>query len=123
MDMELGHNYFFSRCICQIMKFATMHRNAGRLLSSCTLVQMKTHDGEVYALFNKKFSSFALYEGIDGKDFTQYQVSARFSSRELDKKFVADLRSWLLNFEVNIGIIYSQLLCMFFFLSHVLHLT
>ncbi|KAK4787845.1 hypothetical protein SAY86_011678 [Trapa natans] len=67
-----------------------------------THVVMKTHDGEVYALFNKKFSSFALYEGIDGKDFKPYQVSARFSSRELDKKFIADLRFWLLNFEVNI---------------------
>ncbi|PKI44186.1 hypothetical protein CRG98_035423 [Punica granatum] len=65
-------------------------------------VVIKTHDGEVYALFNKKFSSFALYEGVDGKDFVPYQVSARFSSRELDKKFIGDLRKWFINFQDNL---------------------
>ncbi|KAF8034285.1 hypothetical protein BT93_C0549 [Corymbia citriodora subsp. variegata] len=62
---------------------------------------MKTHEREVYAFFNKKFSSFALYEGLSGGDFVPYQVSARFRTRELDKKFIADLRKWLTGFQLN----------------------
>lgn len=64
-------------------------------------VVMKTHEREVYAFFNKKFSSFALYEGISSGDFSPYQVSARFRTRELDKKFIADLRKWLTGFQLN----------------------
>ncbi|KAK6249800.1 hypothetical protein SCA6_003805 [Theobroma cacao] len=58
-------------------------------------VMMKTHEGDVYAIFNKRFSSFALYEGKNGEGFHPYQVSLRFHAREQDEKLIADLRKWL----------------------------
>ncbi|KAK4843424.1 hypothetical protein QYF36_007901 [Acer negundo] len=64
-------------------------------------VMIKTHNGEAYALFNKKFSSFALYEGKNGEDLLPYQVSLRFRPREQDKKFVGGLRKWLSNFQLG----------------------
>lgn len=66
---------------------------------------MKTHDMQPYALFNKKFCSFALYEGKDGKDFLAYQKSSRFSPREQDKRFIAGLRKWLHSFQLNEGML------------------
>ncbi|XVF03426.1 hypothetical protein REPUB_Repub04eG0260400 [Reevesia pubescens] len=63
-------------------------------------VMMKTHEGDVYAVFNKRFSSFALYEGKDGENFLPYQVSLRFHAREQDKKIIAGLRKWLANSKV-----------------------
>uniref|UniRef100_A0A7N0V424 Telomeric single stranded DNA binding POT1/Cdc13 domain-containing protein n=2 Tax=Kalanchoe fedtschenkoi TaxID=63787 RepID=A0A7N0V424_KALFE len=45
-----------------------------------------------FAFFRKRFSSFALYEGNHGIDFTPYQVSANFHPTDRDKKFVAKLR-------------------------------
>lgn len=74
------------------------------ILLSC--VMMKTHDKQAYALYNKKFSSFALYEGKDGEDFLPYQVSSRFFVRDQDKKFIATLRKWLLNFQFKEGTSY-----------------
>jgi len=65
---------------------------------------MKTHCGEVNAVFNKRFSSFALYEGKDGKDFLPFQVSSKFCPRDLDKKFIEGLRKWLVDFQLDEGI-------------------
>ena len=55
---------------------------------------MKVHQGGVYAIFNKKFSSFALYEGKDGEGFHPYQVSLRFHARKQDEMIIAGLRKW-----------------------------
>lgn len=65
---------------------------------------MKMHGNEVYALFNKKFSSFAIFEGKYGVDFRPYQVSSNFHPREQDKKFVKGLRKWLADSELEKGI-------------------
>jgi hypothetical protein len=65
---------------------------------------MKAHCGEVNVVFNKRFSSFALYEGKDGKDFLPYQVSSKFRPRDLDKKFIDGLRKWLVDFQLDEGI-------------------
>lgn len=65
---------------------------------------MKTHQGEIYAVFNKKFSSFALYEGKDGSGFLPYDVSPKFRCRDLDKKFILSLRDWLVGFEIDEGL-------------------
>ncbi|KAI4329990.1 hypothetical protein MLD38_028307 [Melastoma candidum] len=62
-------------------------------------VEIKRLDGKVYALFNKKFSSFALYDG-NTTDYTPYQVSARFHKRESDKRSIMDLQKWFAKFEV-----------------------
>ncbi|XP_059454142.1 protection of telomeres protein 1a-like isoform X1 [Corylus avellana] len=67
-------------------------------------VVMKTHCGEVNVVFNKRFSSFALYEGKDGKDFLPYQVSSKFRPRDLDKKFIEGLRKWLVDFQLDEGL-------------------
>ncbi|GMY23977.1 protection of telomeres protein 1b-like isoform X1 [Fagus crenata] len=67
-------------------------------------VLMKTHCGEVNAVFNKKFSSFALYEGKESGDFLPYQVSSKFRPRDLDKKFIEGLRKWLVDFQLDEGL-------------------
>ncbi|XP_057511973.1 protection of telomeres protein 1b isoform X2 [Actinidia eriantha] len=66
-------------------------------------VVMKTHGREIYALFNKKFSSFALFEGKYSTNFTPYQVSQNFRPRDQDKKFIAGLRKWSANYQLNTG--------------------
>ncbi|KAI3501124.1 hypothetical protein L1887_28983 [Cichorium endivia] len=61
------------------------------------LSQIKTHGSEVNAVFYKKVSSFALYEGKDSSNFVPYQVSSQFHGKEQDKKLIADLRKWTVN--------------------------
>ena len=65
---------------------------------------MKTHGSEIYAVFNKKFSSFALFEGKHSTDFIPYQVSSKFHARQQDKKFIVGLRRWLVDHRLDIGI-------------------
>lgn len=69
------------------------------------LGQMKAHNKQAYALFNKKFSSFALYDGKGGEDFLPYQVSSRFFVRDQDKRIIATVRKWLLNFQFKEGML------------------
>lgn len=71
---------------------------------------MKIHHGEANAVFNKKFSSFALYEGKDGNVFCPYQVSPKFRPRDVDKKFIASLRKWLGGLKIDEGIFKSTLI-------------
>lgn len=59
---------------------------------------MKTHGREVYALFNKKFSSFALFEGNYSANFAPYQLSPNFRPRDQDKKFIVVLRKWSIDY-------------------------
>ncbi|XP_063940249.1 protection of telomeres protein 1b isoform X2 [Daucus carota subsp. sativus] len=66
-------------------------------------ILMKTHNSEVYALFNKRSASFALYEGKGGSKFVPYQVSSKFRGREQDKKFIAGLRQWLGDSQLDSG--------------------
>ncbi|MBA0563592.1 hypothetical protein Golob_008564, partial [Gossypium lobatum] len=61
---------------------------------------MTVHEGDVYAIFNNKFSSFALYDGKDGDNFHPYKVSLRFHAREHDEKIIASMRKWLASSEV-----------------------
>ncbi|KAK9688774.1 hypothetical protein RND81_09G010200 [Saponaria officinalis] len=58
-------------------------------------VMMKTHNAETYALFNKSYSSFALYEGKYGDNCKPYQASLKFRQRDQDKAFVVGLRKWV----------------------------
>ncbi|XP_024023503.1 protection of telomeres protein 1b isoform X2 [Morus notabilis] len=62
-------------------------------------VMMKTHGGEVYAVFNKRSSAFALYEGRDGEGFLPYQKYPKFQPGDLDKKFIMSLRKWVVDFQ------------------------
>ncbi|KAK3041851.1 hypothetical protein RJ639_000367 [Escallonia herrerae] len=64
-------------------------------------VVMKTHGSEVYALFNKKSSQFALFEGKHSTNFVPYQVSYKYRARDQDKKLILGLRKWLTEFQLN----------------------
>lgn len=66
---------------------------------------MKNHGWEVNAVFNKKFSSFALYKGRESENLLPYQVSSKFRPRELDNKFIEGLRKWFVNFQLDEGIL------------------
>ncbi|KAK3028193.1 hypothetical protein RJ639_039476 [Escallonia herrerae] len=66
-------------------------------------VVMKTHGSEVYALFNKKSSQFALFEGKHSTNFVPYQVSYKYRARDQDKKLILGLRKWLTEFQLNTG--------------------
>ncbi|XP_015882717.3 protection of telomeres protein 1b isoform X1 [Ziziphus jujuba] len=66
-------------------------------------VVMKTHHGDLFAVFNKKISSFALYDGKDSDNFLPYQVSPKFQRRDLDAKFITGLRKWVVNFQIDGG--------------------
>lgn len=76
----------------------------------CAILQMKTHGWEVNAVFNKKFSSFALYGGKESENLRPYQVSSKFRPRELDKKFIEGLRKWFVNFQLDEGILKIKLI-------------
>ncbi|KAI3798485.1 hypothetical protein L1987_33762 [Smallanthus sonchifolius] len=67
--------------------------SAGDIIQLVRVV-VKRHQSGVNVLFDKKFSSFALYEGREGSNFVPYQVSSKFHARDLDKKFIAGLRKW-----------------------------
>ncbi|GFP86248.1 protection of telomeres protein 1b [Phtheirospermum japonicum] len=51
---------------------------------------------DVYALFNKKFSSFALFKGRDcsNNETGPYQTSPNYKPRDQDNKFITALRKW-----------------------------
>lgn len=66
-------------------------------------VVIKNHGHEVNAVFNKKFSAFALFKGKNCKDFNPYQVSDNFRSRNKDKKFIAGVREWLADYVLASG--------------------
>ncbi|KAL0397287.1 UNVERIFIED_CONTAM: Protection of telomeres protein 1a [Sesamum calycinum] len=66
-------------------------------------VVVKIRGSEVYALFNKAFSSFALFEGRDhsGKELVPYQISSRYKARDQDKNFIMGLRKWSMQHKIE----------------------
>lgn len=66
-------------------------------------VTISTRGSEVYAMYNKKFSAFALYEGRDfgEKEFAPYQSSRKFSFREQDKRLIKGMRNWLMHNKIE----------------------
>ena len=62
---------------------------------------MKIHGRDVYAVFNKRSSAFALYDGKDGQSFLPYQAYPKFHPRDLDKKFIMSLRKWVIDFQID----------------------
>ncbi|KAL6143108.1 hypothetical protein ACLB2K_053804 [Fragaria x ananassa] len=85
--------------------FETMAKSP-RVLSPGDIMQfqnvtMKVVGDDVCAVYNKKYSSFALYNGSDGS--VPYQTSERFRERDLDKRFVTDLRRWFRDFPIDQG--------------------
>ncbi|CAL0312359.1 unnamed protein product [Lupinus luteus] len=80
------------------------HVAAGGDIIQLSHVMVKKHGEEINAVFNKKYSSFALYKGEDGDDVDDvapYQFSSKFLQRDEDKNFIVNLRKWLLSFELR----------------------
>ncbi|ESW32538.1 hypothetical protein PHAVU_002G330500 [Phaseolus vulgaris] len=72
----------------------------GDVIQLCRVL-VKEHNGEVNAVFNKKYSSFALFKGKDGDDLYPYQVYSNFHPRYVDKLLIHRLRKWLVNFQLH----------------------
>ncbi|KAJ4951684.1 hypothetical protein NE237_028516 [Protea cynaroides] len=84
------------------MKKLPQVQSDGDIIQFCH-VMIKVHHGETCALFNKKISSFALFGGKSSRNFIPFQVSPKYHSRDDDKKFITDIRTWLLNFQLDAG--------------------
>ncbi|OVA00701.1 Telomeric single stranded DNA binding POT1/Cdc13 [Macleaya cordata] len=77
-------------------------KSAGDIIQLSHVV-MQSYDGEVYISFNKKFSSFALFDAKPSNDFNPYQVSSYFQAKDCAKEFITRLRAWLCSFQVDAG--------------------
>ncbi|GAB2231895.1 hypothetical protein Drorol1_Dr00010913 [Drosera rotundifolia] len=64
-------------------------------------VEIKVHSKEIFAQFNKKYSSFGLFEGRYGKSFTPYQIYSKFRVNGMDKSLISSLRKWLDDFPLD----------------------
>ncbi|XP_028752411.1 protection of telomeres protein 1b-like [Neltuma alba] len=85
--------------------FAESSERLPRVVASGDVVQfcnvlIQTHGDEVNAIFNKRISSFALYNGKDNDYFVPYQVSSKFHPRDMDKALIDKLRKWLVSFKL-----------------------
>lgn len=79
--------------------FAETFEKLPRVESAGDIVQLsrvviKNHRSGVNALFDKKFSSFALYDGKGSSNLVPYQVSSKFHPGKQDEKFIERLRKW-----------------------------
>ncbi|KAI5330546.1 PREDICTED: protection of [Prunus dulcis] len=95
--------------------FTQTRNQLPRILSVGDIIQfqrvsMKIHDDKINAVFYKKYSSFAIYEGRDGRNLVPYQTYETFREKDLDKNFVIDLRRWLQNFQFDEGANYFSLI-------------
>ncbi|WOL03011.1 hypothetical protein Cni_G11731 [Canna indica] len=57
-------------------------------------VEMKVHNGETYCVYNKKHSSFALFEGKT-TEVNYYQASRRYCTSDRDGLILSKIRKWL----------------------------
>ncbi|KAI9091323.1 hypothetical protein K1719_028134 [Acacia pycnantha] len=65
----------------------------------CNVV-IRKYGEEINAVFHKKISSFALYNGKDDDHFVPYQVSSKFQPRVTDITLIDMLRKWLISFKL-----------------------
>lgn len=66
-------------------------------------MQIQIHKGEVNAVFNKKYSSFALFGGDPNDNVKPYQTSSNLKIRDIDKELITQLRTWLLDNQFDAG--------------------
>lgn len=57
-------------------------------------VQMKAYNGNHYCLYNKRFSSFALFEGITSIGINPYEISSKYCRSDGDNALLLELRRW-----------------------------
>lgn len=66
-------------------------------------VLMKIHNGDVYFLFNKRFSSFALFDGKMGMGLDPYQTSTNYHATDYDNALLVKLRTLSLELSEDAG--------------------
>ncbi|KAF3774849.1 Protection of telomeres protein 1a [Nymphaea thermarum] len=99
----------FQQCGVTVNFFAHEAQNLPHVNSAGDIIRlhrilMKIHKQEVLGHYNKKFSSFALFEGRSGKDFSPYQASSRFQVTKHDKVCIEKLRTWLATDNYDSGV-------------------
>ncbi|KAJ1697641.1 hypothetical protein LUZ63_006153 [Rhynchospora breviuscula] len=57
-------------------------------------IMMKLHDGEHYCVYDKRCSSFALFEGMSTENLVPYQQSAMYNATEHDTVQLEQMREW-----------------------------
>ncbi|XP_020106918.1 protection of telomeres protein 1a-like isoform X1 [Ananas comosus] len=57
-------------------------------------VMMKAYNGNHYCLYNKRFSSFALFEGITSIGINPYEISSKYCRSDGDSALLLELRRW-----------------------------
>ncbi|KAL1563611.1 protection of telomeres protein 1a-like isoform X2 [Salvia divinorum] len=78
-------------------------QNVGNILLLYHVVVITSRADGVFALFNKKFSSFALFQGRGSsiKELVPYQISARYEPRAKDKKVILGIRKCSFGERIN----------------------
>ncbi|XP_062185307.1 protection of telomeres protein 1b-like isoform X2 [Phragmites australis] len=70
-------------------------RSSGDVISLHNVVI--TMHGEFFVTFNKKFSSFALFEGKVSTECSPYQTSMKYHGSKHDNEFLTQMRMWLVS--------------------------
>lgn len=65
---------------------------------------MKLYQGIAHGVYNKKFSSFALFEGNPIEGFHNYQKSVNYQATEHDDDLLSKISTWLLHNAPEAGI-------------------
>jgi len=79
-----------------IFEILVTHSAAQHLVHSYFDLQIQ-HHGEFCVTFNKKFSSFALFESKVSAECSPYQTSMKYHGRKHDKELLTQMRTWLPN--------------------------
>ncbi|XP_078440040.1 protection of telomeres protein 1a-like isoform X2 [Wolffia australiana] len=66
-------------------------------------VTIKVFEGDVYCAFDKRFSSFALYNGKAGSSFNPYQTSQKFRAAGHNIDHIKKLQTWFLDYHHDTG--------------------
>jgi hypothetical protein len=74
--------------------------------------------GEFFVTFNKKFSSFALFEGKGSTKSSPYQTSMKYHGSKHDTELLTQMRTWLVNHPSGE---FRLLICLLISLVHHLH--
>jgi hypothetical protein len=60
-----------------------------------SILQITMHHGEFFVTYNKRFSSFALFEGKVSTGCIPYQHSMKYHGSKHDSEFLTHLRMWI----------------------------
>lgn len=84
---------------------------------------MKIYKGDYYIQYQKRRSSFGLFEGKNGGDAHPYQASADYVLSSQGKNLLQQLRSWLLDPSHTCNILLSSTInhiCLYIYIYIVL---